>query len=246
MASSAILFDSSKCTACKGCQVACKTWNQDKFEKTANSGSNQNPPALSPLTRTIIRFNETDVDDTNKIIWTFLKDSCRHCVTPPCEAYANEVCNVSDAVRITDYGAVVYTANSAKVKDLGDACPYGVPKQEKPGAPYVKCTMCFDRISNGLKPACVTACPPNALEFGPRDEIIKLAKERLAKIKDRYPDAHLHDDYEDVSVIYLLTHKNETYQNLVCADHGKIRTVSRRDFLKQIKLARRITNMLNV
>jgi len=231
------LFDASRCIGCRACQAACKTWNQDQLEKTVNRGTHQNPPDLSHMTRTIIKYKETSVDDTNKVIWTFLKESCRHCIEPPCMYYASDV---PDAIKVTDTGAVIYTEKTAALDDLASACPYDIPRQEKAGAPYVKCTLCFDRISNGLKPACVTACPPNALEFGPREEIIKLAEARVAALKPRYPDARLHEDYKNVSFIYLLVNKNDTYEKLVSVDHKEAKryATSRRDFLKPARIAK--------
>ena len=46
----AILFDSTKCTACRGCQVACKQWNNLEADETVNTGTYENPPDLSSRT----------------------------------------------------------------------------------------------------------------------------------------------------------------------------------------------------
>ena len=56
----AMLIDESKCTACRGCQVACKQWNDLEgwgYSHTKNTGSYENPPRLSPQTWTRIKFN---------------------------------------------------------------------------------------------------------------------------------------------------------------------------------------------
>ncbi len=237
------LFDASRCTGCRGCQAACKIWNQDPTEKTANLGSYQNPPDVSHMTRTIIKYKETDIDDTNRITWTFLKESCRHCIEPPCMYYAGEA---PDMIRVTDTGAVVYGDKTATVDDLRSACPYDIPRQEKPGSPYVKCTLCFDRVANGLKPACVSTCPSGALEFGPREEIIKLAEERIAAIKARYPNARLHGDYKNVSFIYLLTEKDADYEKLASVDHADVKrhAATRRDILNPRFLKKGISSLL--
>ena len=63
MAEKAILFDSSKCTACKGCQVACKCWNDLPSPAAGEakwSGTHQNPIDINGDTRLIITFNETE------------------------------------------------------------------------------------------------------------------------------------------------------------------------------------------
>ena len=58
MAEKAILYDSTKCTACRGCQVACKQWWNLEAETTTNRGSYENPPDLSPSTFTRVLFKE--------------------------------------------------------------------------------------------------------------------------------------------------------------------------------------------
>lgn len=231
MGTYAKLFDSSKCIGCRGCQAACKTWNQDKHEKTKNLGTYQNPPDLSGKTRTLVRFKEQEGGDTG-IIWTFVKDSCRHCLEPPCKYGVDD----DKAIVVTDTGAVVYNERTAKAEGLDGSCPYNIPRQEMPGHPYVKCTLCIDRITNGLQPACVTACPTGALNFGKRKDIIKLAKEREAEAKKRYPDAHLVSDYEDVTYMQVLHYKDEMF-DIACdlSKKDKAKLASRRDLLNPKK-----------
>ncbi|HOO57297.1 MAG TPA: 4Fe-4S dicluster domain-containing protein [bacterium] len=237
------LFDSSRCIGCKACQAACKTWNQDKLEKTRNRGSHENPPDLSANTRTVMRFTETeDPKAVGGIVWTYLKDSCRHCIDAPCKAMGDGF--DEGAILQTETGAVVYTDKTAVIEDLQYACPYDVPRQAAPGSPYVKCTLCIDRITNGLQPACVTTCPTDALVFGKREEVLKIAKERLEKIKTKFPDAHLHPDYEDVSFIYLLHQKQEKFaERLVSADHSQKKYASRRDVLNPKKAAKGLSKL---
>ena len=95
-----------------------------------------------------------------------------------------------------------------------------------------------DRITNGLQPACVTACPTGALEFGKRDDIIKLAKERVAAIKGRYPDARLSGDHGDVTYMQVLHLKDDLFD--VAVDMSKkdsAKYASRRDLLSPKKAA---------
>lgn len=51
--------DLSRCTGCRGCQVACKQWKNKPVEPTENTGSHQNPPDLSWQTLKVVRFTET-------------------------------------------------------------------------------------------------------------------------------------------------------------------------------------------
>src|SRR4030042_6223156 len=82
MAEKAILYDSSKCTACRGCQVACKQWWGLEGETTTNRGTYENPPDLSPDTWVKIRFNE--VPRNGSIDWVFTRRACMHCTEAAC------------------------------------------------------------------------------------------------------------------------------------------------------------------
>ena len=149
-----------------------------------------------------------EIEDGGKLKWLFFKDQCRHCVEPPC-LIASAV--PGSVYKDEDTGAVIYTERS-KYEDFDDiGCPYNIPRQDKNTGQMVKCTMCVDRIKNGLLPACVKACPAGAMSFGDRGEMQTLAKDRLEAAKSTHKDAFLVDDMEDVSVFYLLTEKEELY-----------------------------------
>jgi formate dehydrogenase iron-sulfur subunit len=76
------LIDVTKCTGCRGCQVACKQWNGLPAEKTIYTGSLQNPKDLSYNTWTLIRFDE--VEKKGKMNWLMRHDACMHCDWPAC------------------------------------------------------------------------------------------------------------------------------------------------------------------
>ncbi|MCG6878378.1 MAG: hypothetical protein LJE96_04420 [Deltaproteobacteria bacterium] len=84
-----------------------------------------------------------------------------------------------------------------------NACPYNIPKAQEKTGYMAKCTMCVDRVYNGLLPACAKTCPTGAMNFGDRDKMAALAKERLDKAKDRFPKATL-TGLDDLRVFYLL------------------------------------------
>lgn len=206
MSGKAVLIDLSKCIGCRGCQVACKQWNQLPGEKTENVGSYQNPQDLSATTWTLVRFKETDNNGT--VNWTFFKDQCRHCIDPPCKAAADDY--APGSIIQDENGAVVYLPETKKMEeDLKDVCAYGLPRKSEESGEWSKCTFCHDRIANGLEPACVKACPTGTLTFGDRDKILEIGKKRVQELKKKYPDATLLDA-EDVRWIYLL-HKPEKY-----------------------------------
>ena len=78
-----ILVDVSRCTGCRGCQVACKQWNELPATDTVQTGSYQNPPDMNGDTYKIVRFREGR-HENGKPYWNFFTDMCRHCVNPPC------------------------------------------------------------------------------------------------------------------------------------------------------------------
>jgi Fe-S-cluster-containing dehydrogenase component len=96
---------------------------------------------------------------------------CMHCDSPTCA----EVCP-ADAIKRTADG-VVQTARKPRCIACNNcvvACPFGVPKMETEFSLMMKCDMCYDRTSTGLKPMCASVCPSGALWYGTREEIERL------------------------------------------------------------------------
>ena len=94
------------------------------------------------------------------------------------------------------------------------ACPYSVPRYHGPKGTINKCTGCIDRIQNGMEPACVATCQPNALQFGERDEMLKLANERVEWLHGKgYKDAVVYGDAEmdGLHVIQVLKYGIEAH-----------------------------------
>jgi len=204
--SKGFFIDTTRCIACKACQIACKQWNALPAEKTKNNGDYQNPPDLSSTTYKTVRFNEDIID--GKLRWLFFPDQCRHCLIPPCLLWAQD----SNAIyQDEDTGAVIYTAETENLatKDIIGACPYDVPRSDKKGM-LAKCTMCNDRVKKGMQPACVKTCPTGTMNFGELEDMQALALERIEKVKGVYPEARLLDQ-DDVRVIFLTGFAPENY-----------------------------------
>ncbi len=195
-----ILVDTSKCTACRGCQIACKQWNQLPGTKTRNAGSYENPLDLSFDTYKVVRFAEgTNAD--GKLCWNFFSEQCRHCLSPGCMAESEK----DEIIQDEKTGAVLFTP---KTKDLDykatlEGCPYNIPRQDPKTKVLAKCTMCFDRISNDMVPACVKSCPTGGMTFGERDKILDMAKKRVEDLKKSCPKA-MAINPDDVRVIYIV------------------------------------------
>jgi formate dehydrogenase iron-sulfur subunit len=225
----AALVDLSKCTACRACQVACKQWNELPAEKTINIGTYQNPPDLSVATYTLIRFKE--VSDKGEIRWNFFKDQCRHCLEAPCKDAADET--VKGAITQDKNGSVLFTEKTRllNIKEIREACPYDIPRQDPNTKLMAKCTFCADRIANGMIPACIKACPTGTLAFGPRDKILAMARKSLNEVKKRFPLARLIDE-DEVSWIYLSHRPEAEFQMTVRAKRTRPVTVARRALMK--------------
>ncbi len=114
-------------------------------------------------------------------------------------------------------GAVIYTANTLDLdaEEIIESCPYNIPRKGPNGA-LAKCDMCLDRVQNGLLPSCVKTCPTGTMNFGDREEMLKIAGSRLAEVKGKYPKAMLLDP-DDVSVIYLVAYDPLLYHEFAIA-----------------------------
>ena len=109
------LVDTTRCTACRGCQLACKEWHDLPANHTKQLGTHQNPPDLNPNNLKIVRFHEY-INEEGNVVWNFFPDQCRHCQTPPCMDVADM--SVPGAI-IQDKktGAVLATDKSAKLSE---------------------------------------------------------------------------------------------------------------------------------
>ncbi|MDR2892505.1 MAG: 4Fe-4S dicluster domain-containing protein [Deltaproteobacteria bacterium] len=207
------LVDTTRCTACRGCQIACKEWHDLPANDTRQRGTHQNPPDLNPNNYKIVRFRER-LTAEGTVIWNFFPDQCRHCLVPNCKDTADKV--VPGAmIQDQKTGAVLPTEKSAALsaadaRAVINACPYNIPRLDAKTNRLTKCDMCVDRVSNGMQPICVKTCPTGCMSFGEREEMLVLAQKRLENVKKRFPKAFL-ADYRDVNVIYLLGEEKEHY-----------------------------------
>lgn len=206
MADKAILYDASKCTACRGCQVACKQWWGLPGEKTINRGTYENPPDLSYDTWIRIKFNEIS-NGNGRIDWIFTRESCMHCTDAACV----KVCPTK-ALYYHPSGFVAYNADLCSgCGYCVEFCPFDVPRAKGNDITGIrkidKCRACIDRITNGQEPACVKTCPTDALIFGDRDELVAIGKKSVQELQSKYPLAYLYGEKElgGLHVMYVLT-----------------------------------------
>jgi len=208
----AMLIDTSKCTACRGCQVACKQWNDLPAEKTRNWGSYQNPRELSANTWKLVTFREIDRGDEVK--WLFLPMQCVHCTQASCVS----VCPTGAAHHQGEF-VVIDQKLCIGCGYCVEACPFGIP-HSIPGVggrrkgTARKCTFCIDRVSNGLLPSCAKTCPAGAYKYGERDELIASGRSGVEHLKAKgHPNASLYGEKElgGLHVMFLLTEPASLY-----------------------------------
>lgn len=225
MTGKTFFVDLARCTACRGCQIACKQWKQLPAEQTKNTGSHQNPPDFSFCTLKVVRIKE--VGEGADFKWLYLPDQCRHCIDPPCKMAGDDV--VKDAiVQDPKTGAVVFTEKTKGLPfDLiHGACPYEIPRQDPKTKLMTKCDMCNDRVTAGQLPACVKTCPTGAMNFGERDDMIALGKKRLEELKKTNPKATL-VDWDSVRCVFLTEHEPRLYHKVLQVGEAAPRRMSR-------------------
>ncbi|MCG2722465.1 MAG: 4Fe-4S dicluster domain-containing protein [Thermodesulfovibrionales bacterium] len=233
--SKSFFVDTTICTACRGCQVACKQWHDLPAEETTNRGTYENPADLSFITYKVVRMREQVID--GKLNWLFFPEQCRHCIEAPCLEIAGD----PGAIFKDDKtGAIIFTANTKRLNaaEIIEACPYNIPRKAPDGT-LAKCDMCLDRVENGLVPACVQTCPTGAMNFGDRDEMLALAKKRLGEVKKANPKAMLIDE-DTVSVIYLVAYEPKLYCKNAVASNADF-SITRHMALK--RMIRPLTNL---
>ncbi|HWZ85259.1 MAG TPA: formate dehydrogenase subunit beta [Thermoanaerobaculia bacterium] len=197
-------IDTTTCIGCKACEVACQEWNDLKPVATQQVGTYQTLPTLNPEYWNLIRFNERDFD--GGIVWLMRKDQCMHCDEPGCLA----ACPAPGAIVQYDNGIVdVNPDQCIGCKYCETGCPFDVPRFSQTTGKMAKCTLCVDRVTVGLEPACVKSCPTGCLHFGTKEDMVELGHTRVAQLKQTgFANAVLYDPQGvgGTSVVTVLGH----------------------------------------
>ncbi|WP_102349311.1 4Fe-4S dicluster domain-containing protein [Bacillus sp. Marseille-P3661] len=209
------LVDVTRCDGCRACMVACKNWNDLPPVPEKFSGSYQSHETLNAQTWNLITFKEHE-DANGNFEWLFRHKSCFHCNDAGCEKVCPE-----NAISYTEFGSVVVD-NDACV-GCGycvEGCPFDVIQLadyiDEKGKEYrkaQKCTLCTDRLYEGLMPACANTCHAEAIVFGEEEEMLKLAQERLDFAKSRYPKANIYNPQgvDGTHTVYVLGEDPQFY-----------------------------------
>jgi formate dehydrogenase iron-sulfur subunit len=197
MTTTAFLTDSTLCIGCKACEVACKEWNgikEDGFNWLGRSYDNTG--TLGHSTWRHVKFVEGKIvpgrggNAPGDLSWEFSSDVCKHCENAGCL----EACPTGAIVR-TEFGGVYIQPDVCNgCAYCVVACPFGVVERDQDDGRAFKCTFCYDRQIDGLKPACATACPTESIKFGELEELRSEAHARVEKLHEKgIDDAQLYD-----------------------------------------------------
>ncbi|MEO0231407.1 MAG: 4Fe-4S dicluster domain-containing protein [candidate division WOR-3 bacterium] len=182
--SKGMLIDITMCVGCESCVYACR--EQNKLEK-GDTG------VLSAYNWTIVQQYGDEI---------YVRKMCMHCLHPACVS----ACPVG-ALEKTKEGPVIYHPGKCMgCRYCMIACPFKIPKYEWDNVnPKIqKCIMCFERIREGKEPACASECPTGATLFGEREELVKVALERIKKEPDKYVN-HVYGlkEFGGTSILFL-------------------------------------------
>jgi formate dehydrogenase iron-sulfur subunit len=186
--------DTSVCIGCKACEVACKEWNEVPEDGISLTGmSYDNTAELSGSTWRHVAFIEQsaltigpsgitaggNAGSDAGVRWLMSSDVCKHCT----EAGCLDVCPTGALVR-TEFGTVVVQDDICNgCGYCVPACPFGVIGRREDDGGAHKCTLCYDRIGEGMTPACAKACPTESIQFGPVDELRERATARVDQLQ---------------------------------------------------------------
>ncbi|HMU42922.1 MAG TPA: 4Fe-4S dicluster domain-containing protein [Ignavibacteriaceae bacterium] len=199
-----VLVDTTVCIGCGNCERACRaahnlpSISEDKNQQMIQKEFRRpDDKSLTVVNKNLTRY-EKDI---------FVKVQCMHCDHPACVS----ACIVG-AFSKEENGSVIWdTDKCIGCRYCMVACPFQIPSFEYDKAinpSILKCDFCFNRTTEGLLPACVENCPMEVLLYGPRTELVRIARERIKKFPERYVN-HIYGESEvgGTAWMYLSTVK---------------------------------------
>ena len=189
-----ILVDTDVCVGCRHCEWACRVaHNLPTPELESYSDNSVYNDYRRPDSNALTVVNEFE-NEKNPHLPIHVKTQCMHCEKPACVS----ACIVGAFSKQED-GSVVWDSEKCiGCRYCMVACQFQIPTYDydKSIDPQIrKCDLCYDRRKNEKLPACVSICPNEALLFGKRDEILRIAKNRIKRKSDIYID-HIYGEQE--------------------------------------------------
>lgn len=180
-----VLVDTTVCIGCRKCEWACKTAHNLPTQPLESYDDKS-------VFKSMRRPNDKELTVINEYparSWddypTTVKVQCMHCDKPACVS----ACIVGAFLKVEN-GSVIWNGDKCiGCRYCMVACPFQIPafEFEKALKPDIKkCDFCFDRTKEGKLPACVEICPNEVLTYGPREELVRVAHQKIQLYPKRY------------------------------------------------------------
>ena len=183
-----VLVDTTRCIGCRSCERACSVANNLPVPDVEKDGALAQVRDTSDHQWTLVNRFETSKGEV------FVKKQCMHCWQPACGAAC-----LTNAMYKTRTGPVIWRPGKCMgCRFCMISCPFDVPKFEyNSWNPKIqKCSMCAERLEQGQKPACVEACPTDALMFSSKRQLMEVARVRIYS----HPERYVHKIYGEYEV----------------------------------------------
>jgi len=183
-----VLVDTTRCIGCRACEVACSEEHGMYVPDIENDEALEAERTTSEKQWTVVNRYETDAGEV------FVKKQCMHCWQPACAAAC-----LTKAMLKTHEGPVIWRSDQCMgCRYCMVSCPFDMPKAEYDewNPKIQKCNLCWERLQEGKKPACVESCPTDALMFGTKRELMEIARTRLYN----HPGKYVHQIYGEQEV----------------------------------------------
>lgn len=173
-----VLYDSTRCVGCQSCEFACASSNGLPEPDASDMPEVGKIRKTNETRRTVVNAYNTSQGEV------YVKKQCMQCNEPACAAAC-----LTQAMYKTESGPVIWRDEKCMgCRYCMVSCPFDMPKFEynSPNPDITKCDMCYERTSEGQLPACVEACPSEALTFGTRRELLTEAHRRISENPEMY------------------------------------------------------------
>ncbi len=189
-----ILVDTTRCVGCRSCEAGCAEANHLPVPDISDTSVFETRRKTTLDQWMVVNRYNTEKGEV------YVKTQCMHCNQPGCVS----ACLVK-ALEKRKEGPVTWATNCMGCRYCMIACPFDMPKFEyhSPTPRILKCTLCWERLGKGEKPACVESCPEEALTFGKRRGLIEEARRRIYGGEAGRYFPHIYGEHEVGGTGYL-------------------------------------------